>query len=118
MAAAVDEAILRLDPDDAVALRRLGGTRFAQQRYEEAAQLAKRLVKIPGSEETGWLLLGSVYQEKLRADDAADAYEQVLKIDPELSKLGGLPTDMFWSDYTESMLMAAGGRRRGRSQDA
>lgn len=109
-AISVEEAILRLDPNDALALRRLGATRFGQKRYDEALSLAKRLKKIPGSEETGWLMLGSIYQEKLLAKQAADAYQQVLRLDPDLTGLGGLPTDLFWSDYTDSMLMAGEGR--------
>ena len=109
-AVAVEEAILRFDPNDALALRRLGGIRFGQKRYDEAIQLAERLTKVADSEVTGWLMLGTVYQEKLLAKQAADAYERVLRLDPDLSKLGNLPTDLFWSDYTESMLMAGEGR--------
>jgi tetratricopeptide (TPR) repeat protein len=107
-AVAVSEKILRLAPDDPDALRRLGAIRYGQMRYEEALALGRRLAKVPGSEVSGQILLGMTYGEKHQYAPAAAAYEEVLRLDPELKRIS-MPADIFWSDFAASMLQTGRG---------
>lgn len=107
-AVAVYEKILRIAPDDPDALRRLGAIRYGQMRYEEAIALAKRLARVPGAEESGQLLLGMTFGEKHQYAPAAAAYEEVLRLDPELKHIG-MPADLFWADCASNLLQTGRG---------
>jgi tetratricopeptide (TPR) repeat protein len=107
-AVALYEKILRQFPDDPDALRRLGAIRYGQQRYEEAIALGRRLAKVRGSEESGQLLLGMTYAEKHQYAPAVAAYEEVLRLDPELKRVN-MPVDIFWSDLAANMLQTGRG---------
>ncbi|HWE39421.1 MAG TPA: tetratricopeptide repeat protein [Isosphaeraceae bacterium] len=107
-AVAVYERILRQAPDDPDALRRLGAIRYGQMRYEDAIALGRRLAKVPGSEESGQLLLGMTFGEKHQYAPAAAAYEEVLRLDPELRRIS-MPADLFWSDLATNFLQTGRG---------
>jgi tetratricopeptide (TPR) repeat protein len=104
-AARVYEAILKLKPDDPLALRRLATVRFQQARYRDALALAERLERLPGQAVVGAAMIGTVQHEQKHADRAVVAYERVLQLDPELRELP-LPAPLFWTNLSSDLIVA------------
>ena len=70
----------------------------------QAKVLAEKLVRLPDAAEIGICLLGTIHHEERQRREAVDAYEQVLTLDPSLSRMP-LPATLFWSEYTEDLII-------------
>jgi len=99
----VYEEILRVRPDDALALRRLATVYYSMKAYVPSKALAEKLTRLPDAAEVGICLLGTIHHEVHHLKQAVDAYEQVLTLDPTLSRMP-LPATLFWSEYTEDLI--------------
>jgi tetratricopeptide (TPR) repeat protein len=111
-AVAAYEEILKSQPDEPLALRRLATVRYSQMRLREAQALAERLAQIPGQAVVGYTLLGSIQHEQKHPERAAAAYERALALDPELRTVP-LPPQIFLTNLAQD-LIAAGQPARAR----
>ena len=99
----VYKEILRVRPDDSLALRRLATVYYSMKEYVQSKALAEKLTRLPDAAEVGNCLLGTIHHEERQRHKAVDAYKQVLTLDPSLSRLP-LPATLFWSEYTEDLI--------------
>jgi tetratricopeptide (TPR) repeat protein len=106
--------ILARFPDNPLALRRLGAELLTMMRWDEALQLAERLVQTPGGELDGLAMVGAI-QHHNDKDAAVLAFRRVLEIDPQLSRFSRAPEfrQVFWTQLTEDF-MATGRSREAR----
>jgi tetratricopeptide (TPR) repeat protein len=112
LAAEVYAEILRRDPADAEALRRLASLRLAEQRWDEALDLAGRLISRPDTELVGQAIAAMAHHDmatrKLASPAAAIAgFQRILELDPELREVPIRPARQFW-DYLARDLLAEG----------
>jgi len=98
-------------PDDVTALRSLATLYYSQARLKETLATAERLARAPGGAVAGYALMGIVYHDDHKFDQAIAAYEQVLALDPDLSGLS-LPPTLFYTDLAQDLIDA------GRPADA
>jgi tetratricopeptide (TPR) repeat protein len=105
------QEILSHRPDDAFSLQRLAAIYYSQTRLRDALATAQRLAEAPGGAVAGHALIGIVYHDDHRFDQAIAAYEKVLALDPDLSGLS-LPSTLFHTDLAQDLLAA------GRPADA
>jgi tetratricopeptide (TPR) repeat protein len=110
-ALAAFQEILAQRAEDADALQRLAAIYYSLSRYSDTLRTAERLVKAPGGAVAGSALIGIVYHDGHKHDEAIAAYEQVLALDPELNHLR-LPSSLFYTDLAEDLIDA------GRPADA
>jgi tetratricopeptide (TPR) repeat protein len=99
------QEVLRLRPDDAAALQRLAAVYYSQSRYKEVLAAAQRLARAPDGGVAGYALIGIVFHDEHKVDEAIAAYEKVLQLDPDLSRLS-YPADLFYTDLSEDLLEA------------
>jgi cytochrome c-type biogenesis protein CcmH/NrfG len=50
--------------------------------YEEANEIAQRMLKLAPDDLRAWILLGNTYQTLAKFQEACDAYQKVLQLDP------------------------------------
>jgi tetratricopeptide (TPR) repeat protein len=110
-AVAAFQEILAQRPNDVTALQRLATVYYSQTRLKEALATAQRLAKAPGGAVPGYALIGIVYHDDHKFDEAIASYEKVLALDPDLSVLGFPPT-LFYTDLAQDLIDA------GRPDDA
>jgi tetratricopeptide (TPR) repeat protein len=110
-AIAAFQEILAHRPDDALSLQRLAAIYYSQTRLRDALATAQRLAEAPGGAVAGHALIGIVYHDDHKFDQAIAAYEKVLALDPDLSGLS-LPSTLFYTDLAQDLLAA------GRPSDA
>ncbi len=81
------ENALRANPDDLDALEGLALTAAAQRRYPDAAERLRTL--LDRSPETGrlWLRFGDIQHKLGHSDEARDAWDKVLSLEPDSSRL-------------------------------
>ncbi len=82
-AAALYEAVLRLQPDDPDALHLLGVARRALGRPAEAASLVRRAIERAPGLAAAWYNLGNIETDRGRQEEAAAAYERAAELDPD-----------------------------------
>lgn len=79
----LDELIGR-DPDDLDAIATRGTAALFLERYEEAAELFRRVLRSRRDDAGGWYNLGLALELQGRPADATTAYREALAIDPGL----------------------------------
>lgn len=91
-------AILERDPNDVLALRRLGAVLISRARYADALAVADRLIGLPGGEGRvlGWTLAGTCHHNNRDYEAAMAAWDEVLAADPDLREMP-LPEEQFWA---------------------
>ncbi len=127
--------ILALRPGDLTSLRLQAGVLLSQERWDEAHEVARRLIEIPqgplsallpvavadrwtlkptrvaSAPAIGYTLRGLLHHDLLESEAATEAFERVLAIDPDLQSIPLDPTH-FWSLMVEDLLAD------GRAADA
>ncbi|RIH86971.1 tetratricopeptide repeat protein [Calidithermus roseus] len=68
--------VVKLEPKNVLALRRLGILLFFAGRGEQALPLLELATRADPSEPEGWLFLGNIYFQAGRSQDAIDAWER------------------------------------------
>jgi tetratricopeptide (TPR) repeat protein len=102
-AIAAYEDILRRDPENVIALRRLAAVQLSRSHTEELLKLADRLARIPRGAAIGATLRGVVAHNDKDYEQASAAFGRVLELDPELREMP-LPHGLFWSQFAEDLL--------------
>ena len=102
-AIAAYEDILRRDPENVIALRRLAAVQLSRNHTEELLKLADRLARIPRGAAIGATLRGVVAHDDKDYEQASAAFGHVLELDPELREMP-LPRGLFWSQLAEDLL--------------
>jgi tetratricopeptide (TPR) repeat protein len=112
-AVAAYQEILEQWPDDPLALQRLAAIYYSRSQFHQALQTASRLAQStdPKYAVAGYSLIALVHHDEFRHDLAAEAADQVLRIDPEL-KLLASPPELFLADLAEDLIQT------GRAVDA
>jgi Flp pilus assembly protein TadD len=116
-AAEVYATILREHPRDAESLRRLAGLRLAEQRFDEALDLADRLIGEPSTELVGQTI-SAIIRHDMAARKAAPpsgaiaAFERILVLDPDLKDVPLRPARLFWDFLARNLL------EEGRTMEA
>ncbi|MDX2035293.1 MAG: tetratricopeptide repeat protein [Isosphaeraceae bacterium] len=111
--------ILETSPNDTLALKRAAAIDLADQRWDRAESLAKRLIELPKGRIAGHTLAGSIYYHLGRKGIvgmfgmALGEFEQVLAADPELREMP-LPQGLFWNQYA-SILIEEGRNEQARA---
>jgi tetratricopeptide (TPR) repeat protein len=101
IAEAIYRQILNRRPDDLLALKRLAAMLMEQKNWKDARWVANQLIRIPSGEVWGWTLAGISAHESKQAEEAAQAFEHVLGIDPKLEQMP-LPQTLFWNNLVSS----------------
>jgi tetratricopeptide (TPR) repeat protein len=98
MAEATYKTLLATNPDDVLALRRLAATYLGLIRLREIFPLADRLAGLPdlSARVVGETLRGLVHHRVEEYEPAAESFERVLVLDPDLSLMPIKPPTMFW----------------------
>jgi tetratricopeptide (TPR) repeat protein len=103
--------ILARSPENVTAMRRLAGVLLALSKGEELLDLAQRLDQIPKGAVIGATLRGVVYHNDKIPQQAVNAFERVLELDPELQEMP-LPPNLFWTELGDDLISS------GRIDDA
>jgi tetratricopeptide (TPR) repeat protein len=104
--------ILRLWPDDVLALSRLAAVQISESSWLDALETAGRLIRNPAGAVIGHTLAGVVHHKTGESEEAVVDFGLVLKLDPELKQMPLKPRSMFWADVGHSLLSI------GRAQEA
>jgi tetratricopeptide (TPR) repeat protein len=97
--------ILARWPDDAEALRLLGGIYFSRKQYDEALDVARRLRSVSTTAAAeGHRLAAAVFHDTGNPEEAAAEYERVLAVDPRLERLSGEGRTAFWHNLATDLL--------------
>jgi tetratricopeptide (TPR) repeat protein len=112
-AIAAYQEILERWADDPLALQRLAAIYYSRSQHRETLKVASRLAQSsdPKWAVAGYSLIGTVHHDELHPEPAVEAYEKVLRLDPEL-KLLTLPAEQFFADLAEDLIDT------GRAADA
>jgi len=105
------EEILARWPDNITALRRLAAVQLSENNIPQLLALADRLIESPGGAAIGYTLEGVVAHNDQNYERAVTAFENVLKLDPELHVMP-LPHSLFWSNLANDLI------KIGRFDDA
>jgi tetratricopeptide (TPR) repeat protein len=97
------EQILKFHPDDPDALHEITACRSFLGQYRQAFESAERLALQPGNEARAWLQMGTLHKNLGNDHSAVEAWEQVLKYDPQIEKLQIRASD-FLSEYGRVLL--------------
>ncbi|GEM_PF-3440934 len=96
--------ILQRWPDEGRALDQLIRIRLQQERHEEAMKLAQRLRLLPGWEATGTLLLALLEFQREQFVEAAQHFEEALKLAPDLDQeKTHIEPDVIYQAYAETL---------------
>jgi tetratricopeptide (TPR) repeat protein len=103
--------ILRLEPDNVTAMRRLAAVLLVQVDRVQLLELADRLDRVPGGEVVGAMLRGTVHHNDENPEGAVASFERVLKLDPELNEMPA-SRKFFWLELGTDLIQC------GRIEDA
>jgi tetratricopeptide (TPR) repeat protein len=103
--------IIRLQPDNVTAMRRLAAVLLARNDKEQLLELADQLARVPRGEVIGAMLRGTVYHNDKNPQRAVAAFERVLQLDPELREMPA-SRPLFWKQLTDDLVEC------GRIEDA
>ncbi len=106
------QEILRLWPQDVLALRRMAAVLISESRWYDAMDAARRLTQIPSAAVIGHTLAGVVHHNTGESEDAVNAFDQVMVLDPDLKQMPLKPRSMFWAQYGRNLIVI------GRTEDA
>jgi tetratricopeptide (TPR) repeat protein len=105
------EEILARWPENVTALRRLAAVQLSENNTPQLQSLADRLIQSPGGAAIGYTLQGVVAHNDSNYEQSVTAFEQVLRLDPELRAMP-LPRSLFWSNLADDLI------KLGRLDDA
>jgi tetratricopeptide (TPR) repeat protein len=77
----------RQSPNDAEVLHELIACNGKLGNFDEAIRQAERLAELPGHAARGWLMLGTLHNNRLNRKQAIQAWQRVLEINPEANGL-------------------------------
>jgi tetratricopeptide (TPR) repeat protein len=103
--------ILRLEPDNVTAMRRLAAVLLARNDKDQLLELADRLDRAPSGQVIGAMLRGTVYHNDQNPQRAVASFEQVLRLDPEFREMPA-SRQLFWDQFTDDLIEC------GRIEDA
>ena len=103
--------ILRLEPDNVTAMRRLRRGPAVPGRQAAAPGAGRPAHPRPGGEVIGAMLRGTVYHNDQNPQMAVAAFERVLELDPELREMPA-SRKLFWDQLTDDLVEC------GRIEDA
>jgi tetratricopeptide (TPR) repeat protein len=106
------QEILRLWPQDVLALRRMAAVLISESRWYDAMDAARRLTQIPSAAVIGHTLAGVVHHNTGESEEAVNDFDQVMALDPEFKQMPLKPRSMFWSEYGRNLILV------GRTEDA
>lgn len=107
----VFDEILRLQPGNVTAMRRLAAMLLARSDKARLLELADRLDRAPGGEVIGAMLRGTVYHNEENPQLAVQSFERVLQLDPELREMPA-SRPLFWRQLIDDLVEC------GRIEDA
>ncbi|ADV60970.1 Tetratricopeptide TPR_1 repeat-containing protein [Isosphaera pallida ATCC 43644] len=87
--------IVQRDPTDVLAWQRMGGVLISQSKYDEALEVARRLIELPEGQVIGHQMAGLSHHANRDYGPAMDEWDALLKLDPRLEKVT-LPHEVFW----------------------
>jgi tetratricopeptide (TPR) repeat protein len=96
--------------DNVTALRRLAAVQLSENNVPQLEGLAKRLIDSPNGAAIGYTLRGAVAHNDHNYEQAVEAFEHVLELDPDL-RLMPLPHQAFWSYLAADLI------KMGRDED-
>ena len=97
------ERVVQLQPDDPDALYELTACRVRLGLFVQALESAQRFARLPGQEARGHMFLGAILHDLGRNEEAAAAYQTVLKYDPKAENLQSSAAD-FYLQYGQMLL--------------
>lgn len=97
------EAILKDDPNDALALQRLAAVQWARGDGDRAIAAAERLAKTPEGAVTGRVILAAVHHSASRRVEAIRFSREVLELDPRLERIRQ-PEVIFWVEFANDLI--------------
>jgi tetratricopeptide (TPR) repeat protein len=103
--------ILRVDPENVTAMRRLAAVLLARGDKAQLHDLADRLERVRGGEVVGAMLRGTVYHNEENPQRAVESFERVLKLDPKLEEMPA-SRPLFWRQLAADLVEC------GRLEDA
>jgi tetratricopeptide (TPR) repeat protein len=103
--------ILRVEPGNVTAMRRLAAVLLAHKEMAPLLELADRLDQTPGGAVVGAMLRGTVYHNDDNPQRAAASFERVLQLDPTLSEMPA-SRPLFWTQLADDLIAC------GRIEDA
>ena len=103
--------ILKIKPEDPMALQRLATLEWTRGRFDQAREAAESLAKSPKGELPGEALLAEIYHDAFKEKEAIPHFRRVLEIDPELSRLPEL-RKVLYREYAHDLL------KEGNASDA
>ncbi len=110
-AAEVYERLLKLRPNEVLALKRLAAVHMGLKQWPKVLALSERLSAIPSEEVAGSTMAGIGHHESKHYSQAIASFERVLQLDPEL-KVMPLPASLFWNNFALDLM------GQGRSSEA
>ncbi|QEH38342.1 Tetratricopeptide repeat protein [Aquisphaera giovannonii] len=105
------ERLLDRWPDDVLALKRQAALLISKADWKRVRRISERLIAIPGGRVAGRTLAGIGFHSTRHAEEAVAAFEEVLRLDPELKEMP-LPQRVFWGHLALDLIAL------GRSSDA
>lgn len=111
MAVPLLEFVEQNAPEDAEVLYELTACRVRLGMFEEALESAQRLARLPGQEARGHMFVGAILRDLGKEEEAAIAFETVLKYDPKAENLQA-PAAEFFLQYGQTLL------RMGKPEEA
>jgi tetratricopeptide (TPR) repeat protein len=103
--------ILRLEPDNVTAMRRLAAILLSHNDKDQLLELADRLAHVPSGAVIGAMLRGTVYHNDENPQMAVAAFEQVLRLDPDFREMPAA-RQLFWNQLAADLIEC------GRIEDA
>jgi tetratricopeptide (TPR) repeat protein len=103
--------ICRLAPDNVTAMRRLAAVLLSQNDKDQLLELADQLTRVPAGQVIGLMLRGTVYHNDQNPQMAVVAFEEVLRLDPELRVMPA-SRKLFWNQLAHDLIEC------GRMEDA
>lgn len=105
------EQVLTSEPNNPDTLYELTAARTRLGMFEEALESARKFAAIPGHEARGHMFMGAILRDLGKDEEAAKAYETVLKHDPKAENLQSPPYE-FYLQYGQTLM------RLGKPQEA
>jgi len=101
--------IIQKHPEDVLALKRLAAVLIELKQWKHVLFLAERLIQTPEGEVAGHTLAGIGFHVTKHAVDAANSFEKVLQLDPNLEQMP-LPQALFWNHLALDLIALGRGR--------